>query len=34
VLEGDYVCFDPNGWPILISGWSINGTGSTGWTHS
>jgi len=34
VREGDYVCYDPNGWPILISGWSINGSGSTGWTHS
>ena len=34
VLEGDYVCYDPNGWPILVSGWSINGSGSTGWSHS
>jgi hypothetical protein len=34
VLEGDYVAVDPNGWPILISGWSINGSGATGWTHS
>lgn len=34
VLEGDYVGVDPNGWPVLISGWSINGAGSTGWTHS
>lgn len=34
VLEGDYVAYDPNGWPILISGWSINGSGSTGWSHS
>jgi hypothetical protein len=34
VLEGDYVAYDPNGWPILVSGWSINGSGSTGWSHS
>ena len=34
VLEGDYVGVDPNGWPILVSGWSINGGGSTGWTHT
>jgi hypothetical protein len=34
VLEGDYVAYDPNGWPVLISGWSINGSGSTGWTHN
>ena len=34
VLPGDVVAYDPNGWPILISGWSINGSGSTGWSHS
>jgi len=34
VLEGDYVCYDPNGWPILVSGWSINGSGSSGWSHN
>lgn len=32
VLPGDYVAYDPNGWPILISGWSISGSGSTGWS--
>ena len=32
VLPGDYVCYDPNGWPILVSGWSISGSGSTGWS--
>lgn len=31
VLEGDYVAYDPNGWPILVSGWSIGGSGSSGW---
>jgi len=34
VLEGDYIGYDPNGWPILVSGWSINGAGSSGWSHS
>ena len=32
VLPGDYVAYDPNGWPILISGWSISGSGSSGWS--
>jgi hypothetical protein len=32
VLEGDVVAYDPNGWPILVSGWSINGSGATGWS--
>ena len=32
VLEGDIVAYDPNGWPILISGWSVSGSGSTGWS--
>jgi len=31
VLPGDYVGYDPNGWPILVSAYSI-ATG--GWTHS
>ena len=31
-LPGDYVDIDPNGWPILIAGGSINS--GTGWTHS
>ena len=36
VLPGDYVAYDPNGWPILVAGWSITGNnaGATGWTHS
>jgi len=33
VLEGDVVCYDPNGWPILVSGWSINGAGVSGWSN-
>jgi hypothetical protein len=32
VLPGDYVVYDPNGWPILISGWSLNGAGVSGWS--
>lgn len=32
VLPGDYVAYDPNGWPILVSGWSISGSGATGWS--
>jgi hypothetical protein len=32
VLEGDYVGYDANGWPILVSGWSINAANS--WSHS
>lgn len=32
VLPGDYVAYDPNGWPILISGGSINS--GSGWTHN
>ena len=32
VFPGDYVAYDPNGWPILVSGWSINGSGSSGWS--
>ena len=32
VLPGDYVAYDPNGWPILISGWSISGSGVSGWS--
>ncbi len=31
-LPGDYIAIDPNGWPILIAGGSINS--GTGWTHS
>jgi hypothetical protein len=31
VLPGDYVAYDPNGWPILVSANSIAGTG---WDHS
>lgn len=33
MLPGDYVAFDSDGWPILISGSSI-GFGSTNWAHS
>lgn len=33
VLPGDYVAFDSDGWPILISASSI-GYGSTNWVHS
>jgi hypothetical protein len=33
VLDGDYVCIDNNGWPILVSANSI-GYGSTNWAHS
>lgn len=32
VLPGDYVAVDPNGWPLLVSGGSINS--GSGWTHS
>jgi len=32
VFEGDYVAYDPQGWPILVSGWSISGSGSSGWS--
>lgn len=32
VLPGDYVAIDPNGWPILVSGGSINS--GSGWTHN
>ena len=32
VLPGDYIAIDPNGWPLLISGGSINS--GSGWTHS
>ena|SRR5271170_5193491 len=31
VFPGDYVAYDANGWPILVSAFSI-ATG--GWTHS
>jgi hypothetical protein len=31
VLPGDYVFYDPNGWPILVSANSIAGSG---WSHS
>ena len=31
-LPGDYIAVDPNGWPILIAGGSINSGG--GWAHS
>ena len=31
VLPGDYVGYDPNGWPILVSGGSIQ---ASGWSHS
>lgn len=31
VFEGDYVAYDPNGWPILVSKYSI---ANSGWTHS
>lgn len=33
VLPGDVVAYDPNGWPILISGWSLNGAGVSGWSN-
>lgn len=29
---GDYIAIDPNGWPILIAGGSINS--GSGWAHS
>ena len=29
---GDYIAVDPNGWPILIAGGSINS--GSGWAHS
>lgn len=32
VFPGDYVAYDPQGWPVLIAGWSISGSGSTGWS--
>ena len=32
VLPGDYIAYDTNGWPILVSAWSI-ATGSQ-WVHS
>ena len=32
ILPGDYVAYDPQGWPIVVSGWSISGAGSTGWS--
>jgi hypothetical protein len=31
VMPGDYVFVDPNGWPVLVSSYSI-ATG--GWTHT
>lgn len=31
-LPGDYIAIDPNGWPLLIAGGSINS--GSGWTHS
>ena len=31
VLPGDYVGYDAQGWPILVSAYSIAGTG---WSHS
>jgi hypothetical protein len=31
VFPGDYVCYDAQGWPILVSANSIAGTG---WSHS
>jgi len=31
VLVGDYVAYDPNGWPILVAANSIAGSG---WTHT
>ena len=31
VLPGDYVAYDPNGWPILVAANSIAGSG---WSHS
>jgi len=31
VLPGDYVAYDANGWPILVSKGAIAGSG---WTHS
>ena len=36
VLPGDYVAYDPNGWPILVAGGSIttNVGSATGWAHS
>lgn len=33
VLDGDYVGVDAQGWPILISAYSI-GHASSDWTHS
>lgn len=32
LLPGDYVAFDLQGWPIIVSAWSIANSG--GWTHS
>jgi hypothetical protein len=32
VYPGDYVAYDPNGWPIVIAGWSISGSGASGWS--
>lgn len=32
LLPGDFVAFDLQGWPVLVSGWSIANGG--GWTHS
>lgn len=33
VLDGDYVCVDEFGWPILVAAGSI-ASGSTDWAHS
>ena len=31
ILPGDYVAYDPNGWPILVAAAAIAGTG---WSHN
>jgi len=30
-LPGDYIAYDPNGWPVLVAANSIAGSG---WSHS
>lgn len=32
LLPGDYIAFDAQGWPVIVSSWSIANGG--GWTHS
>lgn len=38
VLDGDYIAYDANGWPILVSANAIAGgtspSATTSWTHS